>query len=136
MLFNPLSANPTKWSNALKQFVGNLQKGQFTCRCRECVKDQVWGFSLAAPSRRSIFFPITVWKNVTKIRQWRRSSVLLLTLNKKNIVVYSSKSSALTLGWNYWYFQTNCLSVFDHFVKLALKGLTFDLVKFAASSYW
>ena len=22
--FNPLSANPTKWSNALKQFVGNL----------------------------------------------------------------------------------------------------------------
>ena len=61
---------------------------------------------------------------------------LLLTLNKKNIVVYSSKSSALTLGWNYWYFQTNCLSVFDHFVKLALKGLTFDLVKFAASSYW
>ena len=136
MLFNPLSANPTKWSNALKQFVGNLQKGQFTCRCRECVKDQVWGFSLATPSRRSIFFPITVWKNVTKIRQWRRSSVLLLTLNKKNIVVYSSKSSALTLGWNYWYFQTNCLSVFDHFVKLALKGLTFDLVKFAASSYW
>ena len=23
-LFNPLSANPTKWSNTLKQFVGNL----------------------------------------------------------------------------------------------------------------
>ena len=22
--FNPLSANPTKWSNTLKQFVGNL----------------------------------------------------------------------------------------------------------------
>ena len=22
--FNPLSANPTKWSNALKQFVGKL----------------------------------------------------------------------------------------------------------------
>ena len=22
--FNPLSANPTKWSNAIKQFVGNL----------------------------------------------------------------------------------------------------------------
>ena len=42
--FNPLSANPTKWSNTLKQFVGNL--------------------------------------------------------------------------------PTNCLSVFDHFVKLALKGLS------------
>ena len=42
--FNPLSANPTKWSNTLKQFVGNL--------------------------------------------------------------------------------PTNCLSVFDHFVELALKGLT------------
>ena len=42
---NPLSANPTKWSNTLKQFVGNL--------------------------------------------------------------------------------PTNCLSVFDHFVKLALKGLIF-----------
>ena len=42
-IFNPLSANPTKWSNAHKQFVGNL--------------------------------------------------------------------------------PTNCLSVFDHFVKLALKGL-------------
>ena len=23
--FNPLSANPTKWSNTLKQFVGNWQ---------------------------------------------------------------------------------------------------------------
>ena len=23
-LFNPLSTNPTKWSNTLKQFVGNL----------------------------------------------------------------------------------------------------------------
>ena len=23
MIINPLSANPTKWSNALKQFVGN-----------------------------------------------------------------------------------------------------------------
>ena len=22
---NPLSANPTKWSNTLKQFIGNLQ---------------------------------------------------------------------------------------------------------------
>ena len=42
--FNPLGANPTKWSNTLKQFVGNL--------------------------------------------------------------------------------PTNCLSVFDHFVKLALKGLS------------
>ena len=44
MKFNPLSANPTKWSNTLKQFVGNL--------------------------------------------------------------------------------PTNCLSVFDHFMNLALKGLT------------
>ena len=43
---NPLSANPIKWSNTLKQFVGNL--------------------------------------------------------------------------------RTDCLSVFDHFVELALKGLTFD----------
>ena len=25
LLFNPLSANPTKWSNTLKQFVGKLQ---------------------------------------------------------------------------------------------------------------
>ena len=24
MVFNPLSANPTKWSNTLKQFVGKL----------------------------------------------------------------------------------------------------------------
>ena len=24
MLLNPLSVNPTKWSNTLKQFVGNL----------------------------------------------------------------------------------------------------------------
>ena len=24
MYFNPLSANPVKWSNTLKQFVGNL----------------------------------------------------------------------------------------------------------------
>ena len=23
-MFNPLSANPTKWSNTLKQFIGNL----------------------------------------------------------------------------------------------------------------
>ena len=44
IILNPLSANPTKWSNTLKHFVGN--------------------------------------------------------------------------------FSTNCLSVFDHFVKLALKGLT------------
>ena len=45
MLINPLSANPRKWSNTLKQFVGKL--------------------------------------------------------------------------------STNCLSVFDHFVKLALKGLSY-----------
>ena len=24
IVFNPLSANPTKWSNTLEQFVGNL----------------------------------------------------------------------------------------------------------------
>ena len=30
---NPLSANPTKWSNTLKQFVGNL-----TANCFECVR--------------------------------------------------------------------------------------------------
>ena len=24
IIFNPLSANPTKWSNTLKQFVGNF----------------------------------------------------------------------------------------------------------------
>ena len=24
VLFNPISANPTKWSNTLKQFVGNM----------------------------------------------------------------------------------------------------------------
>ena len=47
--FNPLSANPTKWSNTLKQFVGNL--------------------------------------------------------------------------------PTNCLSVFEHFVKLALKGLKMLFLK-------
>ena len=47
MTVNPLSPNPTKWSNTLKQFVGNL--------------------------------------------------------------------------------RTNCLSVFDHFVKLALKGLRSSL---------
>ena len=50
---NPLSANPTKWSNRLKQFVGNL--------------------------------------------------------------------------------PTNCLSVFDHFVKLAFKGLTYFPVKYSNS---
>ena len=110
--------------------VKRLQKGQFTCRCRECVKDQVWGFSLATPSRCSIFFPITVWKNVTKIRQWRRSRVLivtfehishlfvmflLLTLNKKIIAGYSSKSSALNLDLNYWYFH------FDKYLPIKIK---------------
>ena len=49
MNFNPLSAHPTKWSNTLKQFVGNL--------------------------------------------------------------------------------PTNCLSVFDHFEKLALKGLNILIAK-------
>ena len=26
MIFNPVSANPTKWSNTLKQFVGKLRQ--------------------------------------------------------------------------------------------------------------
>ena len=53
---NPLSANPTKWSNTLKQFVGKL--------------------------------------------------------------------------------PTKCLSVFDHFVKLALKGLRVKLLRMTATSVW
>ena len=28
--FNPLSANPTKWSNSLKQFLGNLPTNCFS----------------------------------------------------------------------------------------------------------
>ena len=56
MFFNPLSANPTKWSNTLKQFAGNL--------------------------------------------------------------------------------PTNCLSVFDHFVKLALKGLRCELRQSKNSKYY
>ena len=55
ILLNPLSANLTKWSNTLKQFVGKL--------------------------------------------------------------------------------PTNCLSVFDHFVGLALKGLTFDFSRHEVFSY-
>ena len=30
-LINPLSANPTKWSNTLKQFVGNLANELLEC---------------------------------------------------------------------------------------------------------
>ena len=30
-----------------------------------------------------------------------------------------------------WNLRTNCLSVFDHFVGLALKGLIIDLLLFA-----
>ena len=30
LLFNPLSANPTKWSNTLKQFVGKLATNCFS----------------------------------------------------------------------------------------------------------
>ena len=29
-VFNPLNANPTKWSNTLKQFVGNLSTNFFS----------------------------------------------------------------------------------------------------------
>ena len=29
-MFNPLSTNPTKWSNTLKHFVGNLPKNCFS----------------------------------------------------------------------------------------------------------
>ena len=56
-IFNPLSANPTKWSNTLKHFIGN--------------------------------------------------------------------------------FPTNCLSVFDHFVKLALKGLMYIFIGiFRVATCW
>ena len=30
LCFNPLSANPTKWSNTLKQFIGNLPTNCFS----------------------------------------------------------------------------------------------------------
>ena len=35
-LFNPLSANPTKWSNTLKQFVGRL--GEIISRMAQCIE--------------------------------------------------------------------------------------------------
>ena len=34
MIFNPLSANPTKWSDTLKQFVGNLEEFHITAACK------------------------------------------------------------------------------------------------------
>ena len=43
--FNPLSANPTKWSNTLKQFVGNFPT---TCLI---VFDHFWGLALKRLSR-------------------------------------------------------------------------------------
>ena len=37
---NPLSANPTRWSNTLKQFVGKLRMNCFS------VFDHFWGLAL------------------------------------------------------------------------------------------
>ena len=39
-VFNPLSANPTKWSNILKQFFGNLPSNCLS------VFDHLWGWGL------------------------------------------------------------------------------------------
>ena len=40
LIFNPLSANPTKWSNTLKQFVGKLPTNCLS------VFDHFWGLAL------------------------------------------------------------------------------------------
>ena len=49
---NPLSANPTKWSNTLKQFVGNLPT---TCLT---VFDQFVKFALKGLKKRVLFLKI------------------------------------------------------------------------------
>ena len=48
-IFNPLSANPTKWSNTLKQFVGNLSKNCLS------VFDQYVGLALKGLTLSKIF---------------------------------------------------------------------------------
>ena len=50
---NPLSANPTKWSNTLKQFVGNLPTNCLS------VFDILWGWRLKGQSVSIQFFPNT-----------------------------------------------------------------------------
>ena len=78
MKLNPLSANPTKWSNTLKQFVGCWRRLVLACLTI------LWGWRLKGNRgvfrtlTKSViefyFFIIDVWNN-PKIRIWYRKKI-------------------------------------------------------------
>ena len=69
--FNPLSANPTKWSNQLKQFVGNLPKNYLSV-FDHFVKLALKGLSCSRFDRssvREVFRKKDVLQNLAKFTE-------------------------------------------------------------------
>ena len=97
LLLNPLSANPTKWPNTLKQFVD-----KFPTNCLS-VFDHFMNLALKGLK----------WRRLVTFRL-----ILILNPVSTKFIKWSN-----TLKQFVAKLSTNCLSVFDHFVGLAHKGL-------------
>ena len=101
-----LSANPIKWSNTLKQLVGNLPTNCLS------VFDHFVG--LALKGLRTPFSSSS-------------SAVMSVTVGFKRCLTIINPLSANFTKWSNTQTirrqqPTNCLSVFDHFVGSAFKG--------------
>ena len=111
---NLFRAKPTKWSNTFKQFVGKSRRSN-------TLKHFVG-------KNRRIFW---VWLTISRVwrlngkKSWKFDSFLedLQNICSINPLSANPTKCSNTLKQFVGKLRTNCLSVFDHFVGLALKGL-------------
>ena len=107
MFFNPLSANPTKWSNTLKQFVSNLPTNCLSV-FDHFVKLALKGLKKEVPCRHvSMHKSITsqvpiVWYN-TFIQLYSHREVESLFKNMKKLTAHKSyttvRAANITFLW-------------------------------------
>ena len=76
--------------------------------------------------RLQMFFKIGVLQNFA-IFTGKHLCWSIFLINLQGLQIYQKETPTQVLSWEYcknlWIFPTNCLSVFDHFVGLALKEL-------------
>ena len=113
--FNPLSANPRKWSNTHKQFVGWCKRIVWPCLTI------LWGWRLKGkgPFSDLTKSPLKVMKNVF----WFTLKLFsLLRFGILNSLSANFTKWSNTLKKFVGRLTTNCLSVFDHLWDWHLKG--------------
>ena len=104
--FNPLSANPTKWSITLKQFVGNSQRIVWECLITLwgwCLKWLVVIFDFSFPWFLNADYLSCSWKETANFYIWTKTGGMMIQVFKLKSRYYLLQSWNVCIEFLPWY---------------------------------